>query len=617
MDRETVREEIRDRTDIVALVSEYVTLKKAGRNFVGLCPFHSDNNPSFSVNPEKRIWYCFGCHEGGDIFSFVQKIEGLSFPEAAERLARRAGIPWERTPQDRKRSSEREQLYRANELASGHFRDQLLNSPVGREALNYLTRRGVEEEAIERFQLGLARESWDELLNFLRKKGVRDEIAAKAGLVRPRETGGFYDTFRNRVIFPIIDVSGRTTGFGGRTLGDDPAKYMNSPETPIFRKSHSVYGINLAGRKIAHAGKAVVVEGYTDVISLHMAGVENVVATLGTALTQDHIQLLGRYASTMVLCFDADSSGMTATLRNASQFEQAEADVRVVSLPSGSDPDEFIREQGNEAFVKALDGAVSLTQFRLSSIADGHDWSTEDGRLAAVREIVPALLEIPDRVKRSQYVRWTAERLAGADLASVEYLEQAIVMELRRGGRGGNGGAGRKDAADHGFIAQTIGSGRPAVPPGVIEAERAIVALMLAEPTVVPEVVKGLGSVPWPSSAAQEIAVALAAGAEADGAVGPASVLDSLSSQEARRLAAELTVTEIDVETERGLLEDYLTRIKDNHDKLQKLSALDAVVVPALEKGEMGQDDPRFEEWTGLRRHFHGTRRRGPMTEGS
>ncbi len=383
VDRETAREEIRERTDIVSLVSEYVTLKKVGRNFVGLCPFHADNNPSFSVNPEKRIWYCFGCHEGGDVFSFIQKIEGLSFPEAAERLARRAGIPWERGPHDRRHASEREQLYRVNEIASKYFQEQLLGSPAGKPARNYLAQRGVQEKAIERFQIGFARESWDGLLNFLRKKGIREEVAAKAGLVRPRSGGGFYDTFRNRVIFPIIDVTGRVVGFGGRALGDEPAKYINSPETPIFRKSRTLYGINLGGRKAAQAGYSVVVEGYTDVITLHMAGIENVVATLGTAFTQDHVRLLNRYAGTMVLCFDGDSAGVMATLRNASAFERAEADVRVVALPAGTDPDDFVRpmrttgasrKKGWRPFVRWS------PLWRISRTAsNGH--STSDGRL--------------------------------------------------------------------------------------------------------------------------------------------------------------------------------------------------------------------------------------------
>lgn len=608
MDRETAREEIRERTDIVSLVSEYVTLKKAGRNFVGLCPFHADNNPSFSVNPEKRIWYCFGCHEGGDVFSFVQKIEGLSFPEAVERLARRAGIAWERGPDDRRRASEREQLYRANELASKYFHEQLLKSPAGEPARNYLARRGVQEKAIEQFQIGFARESWDGLMNFLRKKGVREEVAVKAGLVRRRSGGGCYDTFRNRVIFPIFDVTGRVVGFGGRALGDEPAKYINSPETPIFRKSRTLYGINLGGRKAAQAGYSVVVEGYTDVITLHTAGIENVVATLGTAFTQDHVRLLNRYAGTMVLCFDGDSAGVTATLRNASAFERAEADVRVVTLPAGTDPDEFVRRYGPEKFVEAVESAPSLTEFRLSTIADAHDWSTEEQRLAAVREMVTALADIPDRVKRSRYVRWTAEKLARGDLSGVERIEQALVMELRRRARGGNGKPRRKNAADNGFITQTIAAGQPDIPPGVAEAERELVALMLADPTVAPRVREGLGSVPWPSAAAQEIADALEAiGTEAAGV----SVLDALKSEEARRLAMELSMAEMDFDAERALLDKNVTRIKDHHDKLQKLSALEAIVVPAVEKGEMGRGDPRFKEWMSLRRYFHGTRRQG------
>jgi DNA primase len=607
VDREDIREEIRERTDIVSLVSEYVTLRKAGQRFVGLCPFHTDSNPSFSVHPQKRLWYCFGCQEGGDIFAFVQKIEGLTFPEAAERLAQRAGVRWERTPQDRQRASERELLFRANELAKGYFSDQLLRSPVGERALSYLAGRGLGQEAIERFGLGFARESWDGLLQFLRRKGVREDVAARAGLLAPREGGGHYDRFRNRVMFPILDVSGRTIGFGGRTLGDDPAKYINSPETPIFQKSRSVYGINLAARKIAEAGYAVVVEGYTDVISLHMAGVENVVATLGTAFTEAHVRLLNRYAGTLTLCFDADSAGMAAALRNASAFERAEADVRVIALPAGTDPDEFVRTQGKEAFLAAAQAAVSLTEFRLGSIAQRFDWSTQDGRLAAVREMVPALAEIPDRLRRQRFIRWAAERLAGGDLSGVEALEQALVLELRRRSRGGNRGAERKRAADRGFIAETLGAGRAAAPSGVLQAERALIALILAEPSLAGQVREGLGATPWPSAAAQEIAEALA---QADPHAPTAAVLDRLGSQEAQRLAAELSVADLDLASERGLVSEYLTRIKDHHDKLQKLAALDAVVVPAVERGEMGSDDPRFQEWTTLRRYFHGAQRR-------
>src|SRR5256886_523699 len=325
-----IKEEIRQRVDLVELASAHVSLKKAGRHYKGLCPFHQEKTPSFHIDRERGLWHCFGCGEGGDIFDFVMRISSLSFTEAAETLARRAGVRLERSPEEVQQATERDRLYRALEAAVGFFREQLLHPEWGRVAREYLQRRGVDANAAERFRLGYATPNWDDLSTALGTKGFPAALLSGGGLVHPRSTGdGYYDMFRHRLIFPILDLQDRPVAFGGRALDETSPKYLNSRETAVFVKGRTLYALNWAREAIRQHDEVVVVEGNMDAVTCHQFGITNAVASLGTALTPEQVLALKRFASRAVLVYDADAAGQAAMERAMTLFEEADLPVRV------------------------------------------------------------------------------------------------------------------------------------------------------------------------------------------------------------------------------------------------------------------------------------------------
>jgi len=421
-------EEVRSRTDIIELVSDYVKLERRGKNFVGLCPFHDDRNPSFSVSPEHGLYYCFACQAGGDAFKFIMEMEGLSFPEALERLARRAGVPLpERadTVGAQTARRQRDYLVRVMELACSYYQRNLWEKPEGRQGLEYLRGRGLSDETIRRFGLGLALDSWDGLLREAQGRKVKPRALEQLGLCLARKDGsGYYDYFRHRVMFPIRDERGRPVGFGGRAMGLDEPKYLNSRQTRVFDKGRLMYGLDRARGFIRQKERAVVVEGYMDVIACHSHGFEETVAPMGTALTSDQAQLLKRYTDQVYLAFDADAAGTRAALKGIETMQGAGFSVKVVPLPSGLDPDDFLREKGAGAWEEALAGALSFFDFRWEVAAARWDPgdSTEKARLVAA--MAPTVLSSPDPVVRADYIRFLAEELG--------VREEAVVAQLRR-----------------------------------------------------------------------------------------------------------------------------------------------------------------------------------------
>jgi len=433
MGPEAAKEEIRERVDLVDLIGRYVDLKQAGRNWKGLCPFHQEKTPSFNVNREMKLWKCFGCGASGDVFSFVQRVENVGFVEAMKLLADRLGITWEPSPQQRETRDEREQILNANAVAAEWFSAQL-RAPVGAAARAYLESRGLDEATIERFHIGYAPPGWDRLLNHLSGKGIAGERALRAGLVRRNEEQGtLYDVFRNRIIYPISDVIGRVIAFGGRAMDpEDPAKYLNSPETLVFRKGRTFYGLDIARRAIADEGFVVVVEGYMDVIALAQHGVNHCVATLGTALTEQHANILSRYAPEICLVFDADEAGMQAALRSIRVFEGCPATVKVAVPKEGKDPDDYVRAYGAEAFRELLRERIGLVEYRVRMVFQQHADEGVEGRTAAAREVAGILAEVPDIARRQALVAWAAEEWAGPDVGRASRLEEALLQELHR-----------------------------------------------------------------------------------------------------------------------------------------------------------------------------------------
>ena len=407
-------DEVRTRIDLVSVIERYVTLKRTGGKLKGLCPFHQEKTPSFTVSPEIGRWYCFGsCAEGGDVFKFVQKIENLSFPEALERLALQANVTlMGRGRSDtargenggfRSEAGEKDRIYKINALALRFYREVLGRSPVARD---YLQERGLVHAAQENFSLGFAADEWDGLCRYLTQKGVALADAEKAGLVTIGERGTF-DKLRGRLIFPIFDVQERPIAFGGRLIAEarpGQPKYWNSPETPVFSKSRTLYGLWRARKAIAAREQAIVVEGYTDVIACHQAGFENVVATLGTSLTEEHVQTLARLASVVLLAFDADSAGLKAASRAAQIFEAQEVEVRVLDLPEGEDPDSLLRSGKRLVFEKAIETALPLTEYRIRRLIRKGPSETERDRVALISRAIPILAAISTTVELERYV---------------------------------------------------------------------------------------------------------------------------------------------------------------------------------------------------------------------
>ncbi len=405
-------EQIKARLDIVDVVGEYVKLKQAGQNWKGLCPFHHEKSPSFTVHREKQIWHCFGCAEGGDIFSFVQKIENMDFLETLELLARKAHVELVRGSRPGE-SSQRLKLFQAVELARAFFGEQLNKNLLAAKTRDYLKTRQVTAESIATFHIGYSLPEWDKLIVFLRSKGYSVEELVAAGLALKSERGpGAYDRFRDRLMFPIADAQGRVVGFGGRTLDPEAkeAKYINSPQGPIYNKSTIVYNLDRAKQFIKEAGYAVLVEGYMDVVGSWQAGVKNVVATSGTALTPEQVKLLKRYTSELRLAFDADLAGRSASERGIDLALAAELEVKVIVLPFGKDPDECAR-QDPAALRKAVADALPLGDYAFVSAAKEIDFGTREGKKEASRRLLTAIAKLPDPVERDYYLKRLAREL--------------------------------------------------------------------------------------------------------------------------------------------------------------------------------------------------------------
>ena len=407
-------EEIRRRADIVSLIGGYVTLRKAGKNFLGLCPFHREKTPSFTVSPEKQMFYCFGCSEGGDAVSFLMKLNQLTFPEAVRHLAGKAGvvIP-ERTVshEEKERRTLREQIRQTNELAAGFFADAL-RSPAGEGAREYLRKRGIGEEAVSTFQLGLAPDGWRHLLDFLGKKGISPELAEKAGLIVPRagqQDRGYYDRFRGRLMIPIEDVDGHVIAFGGRVMGAGEPKYLNSPESAVYTKGNNLYGLARTREAIRERGFAILIEGYFDLISLWNAGITNVVATLGTALTRSQIDLIRRYTTQVAAVFDSDEAGRKALARSLELFLAGNIHARAVILPDGYDPDDFVRTRGREETEELVARALPMVDYYIEEILGGRGTLEEDRD--KLREAVSFICRIEDAIARNLFVKKVSEKL--------------------------------------------------------------------------------------------------------------------------------------------------------------------------------------------------------------
>ncbi|MFW5937183.1 MAG: DNA primase, partial [Desulfosalsimonas sp.] len=444
-----------------------------------------EKTPSFTVSASKQIFHCFGCGVGGDIFNFLMKYDGITFPEAVQAVARQYGIAMpekDMSPQQRKQVSEREHLLALNRRVMAFYRDMLLKDPKGAAARQYLKQRKMSREMIEQFSLGFAPPGWDNLIRFLHKSRVPLETAEKAGLIVPKKQRGYYDRFRNRIIFPIVDVTGQVVAFGGRVMDDAKPKYLNSPETPVYHKGRTLYGIHAARETCRSRGCVFIVEGYFDLLAMHQHGLKNSVATLGTALTRDHIRRLSRAAGSgdkkAYLVFDSDAAGINAAKRTIGAFLEESMEAAVVLLPQGYDPDSYLFEQGSEAFDKLAQSAPSLFGFLIDNAIAAHGLTVE-GKVRIIGEIAPVLAEIADSVARSLYVCHLAESIGVDEAAVLEKVRanrmKASARSERAPGASGSGAGDAPQSAD----AQQIPADR---------LEKQVVAMMLQNPEVIAEI---------------------------------------------------------------------------------------------------------------------------------
>jgi DNA primase len=426
-----VIDEIKQRIDIVDVVSQYAKLTKAGRTFRALCPFHSEKNPSFFVYPEQQSWHCFGaCNTGGDVFSFIMRKQGIDFGEALRLLAQRAGVTIPSKFEPGGESEERQRLYQANEAAAQYFHN-LLNSPAGEKTRGYVLGRGFSLKTIADFQLGFSLDSWDALKQHLINRGYNEAELLTAGLIVEAESGKTHDRFRGKMMFPIFDARGRITGFGARVLDDSLPKYINSPQTPIFDKSSTLYGINLAKDAIRQQNLAVIVEGYMDVITAHQNGFTNVVASMGTAITEKQVNILKRLTKNMALALDADAAGEEAMLRCVGYENTLDAEVKVIILPRGKDPDDVIKEDA-KAWQELLKEALPIVDYTFNMVTSELDLTTAKGKSLAVDKLLPIIAEIKDPVRQAHYL----QKLAHLLKVSERSIEAALARIRPKQGRG-------------------------------------------------------------------------------------------------------------------------------------------------------------------------------------
>ena len=421
-------EELKYRSDIEQVISSYVPLKRTGRNLKGLCPFHSEKTPSFTVYPENQSFYCFGCGAGGDVVTFIRKIENLEYVEALRFLAQRAGMTLPEEARDDGTALLRTKILEINRESARFFFDQLAHGP-DRRAIAYLRGRGLSDKTIKRFGLGYAPNTFDSLKNHLKGKGYSFEEMAAAAVVGKGKNGGYYDMFRDRVMFPIIDLRGSVIGFGGRVLEGDGPKYLNSPDTLVFKKTRNLFAMNIA--KNTKEGSLILAEGYMDVISIHQAGFDNAVASLGTSLTAEQARLISQYVNQVIIAYDADGAGQKATRRAISLFEETGVKIRVLSIPDAKDPDEYIKKFGPARFKLLLEGSAGAVDFEIAKLRQKFDLETADGKVAFLKEFCSLMAGINSPVERDVYIIRTAKELS---VSKEAVADQVAALRRRRAG---------------------------------------------------------------------------------------------------------------------------------------------------------------------------------------
>ena len=562
-----VIEEVRSRNDIVDVISGYVKLQRKGSSYFGLCPFHNEKSPSFSVSPGKQMYYCFGCGAGGNVFTFLMEYENYSFQEAVKTLADRAGValPEIEYSQEAKRArDEKNAVLEVNREAAKYYY-YLLRTPEGAPGLEYLKKRGLTAETMQRFGLGYAGRYSDGLYRYLKKKGVSDELLKKSGLMQVNEKQGMYDKFWNRVMFPIMDLNGKVVGFGGRVMGDAKPKYLNSPETAVFDKSRNLYGLNFA--RSSRKKQLLLCEGYMDVISLHQAGFTNAVASLGTALTSQHASLLKRFTDEAVLTYDSDEAGIRAALRAIPLLKEAGVTAKVLHMEPYKDPDEFIKAQGAEAFQERIDQAENSFLFEISVLEKSFDMSDPEEKTKFFQAVARKISGFELEVERENYI----EAITGKYQISFQGLRKMVMNWLMQGAppvREAPKSGKRKEKED-----------------GILKSQRLILTWLAEHPGLYPSVRQYIHPEDFSQELYQKAAKLLFDQLE-KGEVNPAQILSAFEDPEEQGKAAALFHADLAVETPKEwdkALRETLAKIMDYSIK-KKTAQMDPADLQGLQQ---------------------------------
>lgn len=579
---DNILDQILDRCDIAEIISSYIPLKRAGRSFKALCPFHHEKTPSFIVNPDKGIFHCFGCGAGGNVISFIMKYERLEFPEVVKMLAAKTGIA---LPEPAGRGQDESaslvnKLYLIHELAAAYFREALVSSS-GKQAREYLENRGVLSDAVNKFKLGFAANVWDGLLNYLKRKGFDGGLIEKAGLIIPKAEGpGYYDRFRNRLIFPIFNQRDKVIAFAGRVLDDSLPKYMNSPETAIYNKSRTLYGLNFAKREIGDKDAAVIVEGYLDFLMPHQMGLQNIVASCGTALTQEHVRLLKRYSRNVVMVYDADKAGEMATLRGLDLLLAEDMHIGIARLPKGFDPDSYVRKNGIEAFRKLIEKPASLFEYKLSLLRSAHGVETAESRVKVADEMLKTIARINNAVLKSEYIKRLAESLA--------LDESAVRQEAKKA----KGEYEREYSADSNFLA------KDEIKP-LREADRIIIGLMLEDNNAISFVKEKIDSNEFSDKFSQRVVSRIFNFFDQNKPVTYSALISQLNIEGAENVLSEIAASHLASFNRQKNLEDCILWIKKDNFK-RGLEELRNQIKEAQEAGEQDKVTELIARYNGL-----------------
>ncbi|MFA6356948.1 MAG: DNA primase [Candidatus Omnitrophota bacterium] len=585
---EQVLEEIQSKSDIVTVVGSYIPLRRAGRNYKANCPFHKEKTPSFMISPAKQIFHCFGCGAGGNVFGFVMKMENIDFPEAVRTLAEKAGVKLPSfTRSQFETSSYAVQIYKTNELAAAFYRSMLLNTDAGKRAAEYLKGRGIGEEASEKAKLGFAPDEWSGLINYAKGKGLDLAVLERSGLVLPREGGGHYDRFRNKIIFPIFDIKDRVVAFGARVLDNSQPKYINSPETEVYIKSRHLYGFNFSVQAVKDKDLCIVVEGYLDFLVPYQMGVGNIAASLGTSLTDSQARLIKRYTKNVVMLYDGDSAGEAASLRGLDIFLQEGMAVKVAVLPKGFDPDSFIRGKGAAAFDALIGSASDLLEYKLGILSSRHDSRTSSGKAKICSEMLPTIAKIPDAVLKFEFIKRLSEKL--------QIREEALLSEIK------------KIKPDRGYeLPEELVSGSASQ---AAMAEKIIVGLMLDDPDTINEVKGKLKPSDFEDPFTRKITEEIFASFGDGKSFNPSQLINRLAEPDLTRMIAESSSLIEDIKDKQKNLDDCIKWMVNKNAKA-RLSELQNLIKAAQVMGDDGKVNQLVAEYSGLIKHHKELARR-------